>query len=77
MGNATGTTNIISATAIGLTIGIQFALLSLLNVGIILFRPDITDVPHRVYDYPGVNATYDFIIIGAGSAGKFHLVWTY
>ncbi|KPJ15962.1 Glucose dehydrogenase [acceptor] [Papilio machaon] len=43
----------------------------LLRMAVHLYRPDIEDAEHRVRDYPFENLydCYDFIIIGAGSAG--------
>nr|XP_022900283.1 glucose dehydrogenase [FAD, quinone]-like [Onthophagus taurus] len=45
----------------------------LIYSGIINFRPDITDIETRIQDVPSIytlNETYDFIIIGGGSAGS-------
>lgn len=72
MGNTTGTTNILSAAAIGISIGIQWVLLTFLDANIFLFRWDITDLSNRPIDTPGASATYDFIIVGAGSAGEIY-----
>ncbi|XP_068623824.1 uncharacterized protein [Battus philenor] len=44
----------------------------LLRMAIHLYRPDIEDAEHRVRDYPieHLHDCYDFIIVGAGSAGS-------
>ena len=76
MGNTAGVTNVLSAASIGVTIGFQWLLLSLLDANIVLWRWDITDLSNRVYDAPGVSATYDFVIVGSGSAGITHKITT-
>lgn len=38
-------------------------------VGLILYRPDIFDEKHRPKDTKVLNVSYDFIVVGGGSAG--------
>uniref|UniRef100_A0A1B0GIG2 Putative glucose dehydrogenase fad quinone-like zootermopsis nevadensis n=1 Tax=Lutzomyia longipalpis TaxID=7200 RepID=A0A1B0GIG2_LUTLO len=64
-------TGIFTAARIILTYGPGFALIFLLNRAIEIERPDIVDHHHRVHDLHPDDGydTYDFIVIGGGSAG--------
>ena len=62
---------IITAAQLALTAGAIWLLIELLDKMILVSRPDIVDFTNRVHDRPGIlfASTYDFIIVGAGSAG--------
>ncbi|KAJ8985247.1 hypothetical protein NQ317_018277 [Molorchus minor] len=63
--------NFFSMTRIALTLGPSLGFLIFLHSSIISQRPDILDREHRVKDIPTylMHETYDFIVIGGGSAG--------
>lgn len=62
---------ILSATRIVLTLGPGMGFLLYLYTAILTERLDIVDQTHRVRDMPvsQLKNSYDFIIIGGGSAG--------
>ncbi|CAG9861260.1 unnamed protein product [Phyllotreta striolata] len=62
---------LLSMTRMALTLGPGLAFLLYLHSGTISSRPDILDLDNRVRDIPvtHINRTYDFVIVGGGSAG--------
>lgn len=63
--------NLYSATRMALTLGPSLGFLLYLHSSTLNQRPDVLDKDHRVKDTPIglLNDTYDFIIVGGGSAG--------
>ncbi|XP_072381727.1 glucose dehydrogenase [FAD, quinone]-like [Diabrotica undecimpunctata] len=63
--------NLFSMTRMALTLGPGLGFILYLHSLTINLRPDILDTEHRVRDVPlfQINETYDFVIIGGGSAG--------
>lgn len=63
--------NLYSATRVALTFGPGLGFLMYLHSSIMTTRPDILDRENRVRDVPAylLHDSYDFIIVGGGSAG--------
>lgn len=63
--------NLYSMTRMALTLGPGLGFLVYLHSTVMNARPDILDRDHRVKDVPNymLKETYDFIIVGGGSAG--------
>lgn len=63
--------NLYSMTRMALTLGPGLGFLFYLHSTIMNARPDIMDRDNRVKDVPAymIKESYDFIIIGGGSAG--------
>uniref|UniRef100_T1I472 GMC_OxRdtase_N domain-containing protein n=1 Tax=Rhodnius prolixus TaxID=13249 RepID=T1I472_RHOPR len=61
----------LSATRIALSYGPSFLFVMMLRLLVLLGRPDIEDQQGRVKDISlsELHYSYDFIVIGAGSAG--------
>ncbi|XP_044260506.1 uncharacterized protein LOC123008646 [Tribolium madens] len=63
--------NLFSITRMALTLGPGLGFLLYLHSSTMTHRPDILDREHRVHDVPmyQIQPSYDFIIVGGGSAG--------
>lgn len=62
----------ISAMRIAMSYGPELSFLIMLRVLIGLYRPDVVDRDHRVrpISLTNIKSSYDFVIIGGGSAGS-------
>ncbi|XP_057669061.1 glucose dehydrogenase [FAD, quinone]-like isoform X1 [Diorhabda carinulata] len=71
MASLTQQMNLFSMTRMALTLGPSIGFLIYLHSSIINLRPDLLDRDHRVQDVPlyQIRDTYDFVIVGGGSAG--------
>lgn len=58
-----------SVTRIALTYGAGFGFIILMRFAVEIFRQDIADRYNRINDTENLLESYDFIVVGAGSAG--------
>ncbi|KAL1502393.1 hypothetical protein ABEB36_007539 [Hypothenemus hampei] len=72
MSSATQQMNLYSLTRMALTLGPGLGFLLYLHTCTINQRPDIVDRIHRLKDkaYTDIKESYDFIVVGGGSAGS-------
>lgn len=60
---------VLTAARIAFTYGSGFAFIMLVRLIITQMRPDIVDEAHRPRDVEHLRLSYDFVVVGGGSAG--------